>query len=224
MTKAFRFALAVDVEMTVEGFPRPVKATVVDLSLGGCRVATGAILLTGSAVDFVLPLAKRGSVRVRGKVRHAAPGGNAGSLEVGIEFAPLPPKDAAAVTEFVEEGRAQDAEGQNSVRVETELPVMCTMQGQKAPFEALALDVGRGGMRIAHDKQLPTASTMNLQFALADTSGIQLDVKMKAKIVGSSKVLREFQHNVVFLDVTPAMGDAIARFVRAKQLDEIRGR
>jgi c-di-GMP-binding flagellar brake protein YcgR len=222
MTKAFRFALAVDVDMTVEGFLRPIEATVLDLSLGGCRIATSSILLTGSAVDFVLPLAKRGSVRMRGKVRHAAPGGQPGRLEIGIEFAPLPPKDAATLTAFIEEGRAGDAEGQSSIRVETELPVLCSLAGKKETCEALALDLGRGGMRIALDRQLPTASMVNLQFTLLDSSGIQLDVKMRAKVVGCSKVLREFQHNVVFLDVTPAMGDAIARFVRAKQLEEMR--
>lgn len=222
MTKAFRFALAVDVEMTVEGFPRPVQATVLDLSLGGCRIATGSILLTGSAVEFDLPLGKRGSVHIRGKVRHAAQGAHLGQLEIGIEFAALPPKDAAALTAFVEEGRASDAEGQSSIRVETELPVLCVVQGQKTTFEALVLDIGRGGMRIALERQLPTASTLNLQFALLDSSGVRLDVKLRAKVVGCSKVLREFQHNVVFTDVTPAIGDAIARFVRAKQLEELR--
>jgi c-di-GMP-binding flagellar brake protein YcgR len=223
MTKAFRFALATDVEMTVEGFPRPVQATVLDISLGGCRIATRSILLTGSKVDFQLPLGIRSSVQIKGKVKHAAPGGDNGSLEIGIEFAQLPAGDAAALSAFIEEGRASDSEGQNSIRVETEFPIIVAMQGQK-PFEALAIDIGRGGMRIAFERQLPTGGTVALNFALADSSGMRLDVKVRGKIVGSAKAFKEFHHNVVFIDTSPAVSEAIARFVRAKQLDEMRSR
>lgn len=223
MTKAFRFALATDVEMTVEGFPRPVQATVLDISIGGCRVSTRSILLTGSAVEFQLPLGIRSSVQIKGKVRHAAPGSDNGSLEIGIEFAQLSAADAAALSAFIEEGRAQDAGGQSSIRVETEFPVICMLQGQK-PFEALAIDIGRGGMRIALPRQLPTATTVALNFALADSSGMRLEIKTRGKIVGSAKAFKEFHHNVVFIDISPAMNEAIARFVRAKQLDEMRSR
>ena len=221
MTKAFRFALATDVEMSVEGFPRPVQATVLDISLGGCRVATRSILLTGSTVEFQLPLGIRSAVQIKGRVRHAAPGGDNGSLEVGVEFAQLHPKDAEALTAFIEDGRSRDAEGQSSVRVETEFPVMIVPQGQKAAVEALAIDIGRGGMRVAFDKQWPTASTVALQFNLGDNGG---QIKTRGKIVGSAKAFKEFHHNIVFIDISPVMNEAIAKFVRAKQLDEMRSR
>jgi len=217
VSPSFRLRLALAVEATVDGFPKPVRVTVIDLSVGGCRLSAGSIFLTGSEIRFSLPAGGR-NVPIIGKIRHNS-GGSADSLEYGVEFAKLAPDDSKVLDRFLEEERLKSAAADSAVRVETEFDVTCSMAGAKDEINALALDLSRGGMRLAFEKRIAEGSTLSMKFALPDGEA-RRPLQVRGKVVHATHQFREFHHSVVFVDISPAIGDEIERFVRALRLNQ----
>ncbi len=205
------------VEATVDGYPKPVRVTVIDLSLGGCRLRSASILLTGSEIRFKLPTGER-NVPIAGKIRHNS-GSTADSLEYGVEFAKFAPGDSNVLERFLEEEHSKSAAADSAIRVETEFNVTCSMVGTKDAINALALDLSRGGMRLAFEKRIAEGSTLNMQFALPDGEASR-SMRLRGKVVHATQQFREFHHSVVFVDISPAVGDEIERFVRALRLNQ----
>jgi len=203
--------------VTVDGFPKPIRATVIDLSTGGCRLTAGSIFLTGSGIRFNLSVGAS-SVPIVGKIRHNS-GGSADSLEYGVEFAPLAPADLNALDRFLEGERSKSAAAESAIRVETEFNVRCSVAGAKDALDVLALDLSRGGMRLAFEKRIPEGSALSMQFALPDGEAGR-PFHLRGKVVHVTQQFREFHHSVVFVDVAPAVGDEIERFVRALRLNQ----
>lgn len=217
MSPSFRLRLSSAVEATVDGFPNPVRVTVIDLSLGGCRLRAASILLTGSEIRFNLPIGGK-SIPVVGKIRHNS-ASSADSLEYGIEFAKLAPGDSKALDRFLEEERSQSAAADSAIRVDTEFDVTCSMAGTKDEINALALDLSRGGMRLAFEKRIAEGSTLSMQFTLPNGEAGRL-LQVRGKVVHATQQFREFHHSVVFVDISPAVGEEIERFVRALRLNQ----
>lgn len=217
MSPSFRLRLALAVEATVDGYPKPVRVTVIDLSLGGCRLRSASILLTGSEIRFKLPTGER-NVPIAGKIRHNS-GSTADSLEYGVEFAKFAPGDSNVLERFLEEEHSKSAAADSAIRVETEFNVTCSMVGTKDAINALALDLSRGGMRLAFEKRIAEGSTLNMQFALPDGEAGR-SMRLRGKVVHATQQFREFHHSVVFVDISPAVGDEIERFVRALRLNQ----
>lgn len=205
------------VEATVDGFPKPVRVTVIDLSTGGCRLMAASIFLTGSAIRFNLP-AGGTYIPIVGKIRHNSPS-SADSLEYGVEFAKLAPDDGKRLDRFLEEERSKSAAADSAIRVETEFDVICSMAGTKDEINALALDLSRGGMRLAFEKRIAEGSTLSMQFTLPNGDGGR-PLQVRGKVVHATQQFREFHHSVVFVDILPAVGDEIERFVRALRLNQ----
>jgi c-di-GMP-binding flagellar brake protein YcgR len=217
VSPSFRLRLALAVEATVDGFPKPLRATVIDLSIGGCRLTAGSIFLTGSGIRFNLPIGGR-NIPIVGKIRHNA-GGSAGSLEYGIEFAKLAPPNSEVLDRFLEEERSKSVAADSAIRVETEFDVACSIAGTKDVINALALDLSRGGMRLAFEKRIPEGSTLSMQFALPNGETVR-PLQVRGKVMHATQQFREFHHSVVFADISPAFGDEIERFVRALRLSQ----
>jgi c-di-GMP-binding flagellar brake protein YcgR len=217
VSPSFRLRLAIGVEATVDGFPKPVRVTVIDLSLGGCRLSAASILLTGSEIRFDLPTGGR-DIRIVGKIRHNS-ASSADSLEYGVEFAKLAPDDSNVLDRFLEEERSKSAAADSAIRVDTEFDVSCSVAGTKDEINALALDLSRGGMRLAFEKRIAEGSALRMQFRLPNgDAGRALQVR--GKVVHATQQFREFHHSVVFVDISPAVGDEIERFVRALRLNQ----
>jgi c-di-GMP-binding flagellar brake protein YcgR len=209
---SFRLRLALAVEATVDGFPKPVRVTVLDLSIGGCRLTAASIFLTGSGIRFNLPTGAR-SIPIAGRIRHNS-GSSGDSLEYGVEFAKLAPDDFNALSRFLEEERSKSVAADSAIRVETEFNVTCSMAGTKNTIDALALDLSRGGMRLAFEKRIAEGSTLSMRFTLPNGEpGRPLQVR--GKVVHATQQFREFHHSVVFVDIPPAVGGEIERFVHA---------
>ena len=202
---------------TVDGFDKPLRATVIDLSTGGCRLTAGSIFLSGSGIRFNLPIGGKG-IPIAGKIRHNA-GGSGGALEYGIEFVKLAPADAAVLDRFLEEERSKSAAADSAIRVETEFDVTCSIAGTKGSINALALDLSRGGLRLAFEKRIPEGSVLSMQFALPNGEAGR-PLQLRGKVMHATQQFREFHHSVVFVDITPAFGDEIDRFVRALRLKQ----
>ncbi|MGA7746003.1 MAG: PilZ domain-containing protein [Candidatus Aquilonibacter sp.] len=217
MSPSFRLRLASAVEATVDGFPKPVRVTVIDLSSGGCRLRAASILLTGSEIRFKLPAGER-NIPIVGKIRHNS-GSSGNSLEYGVEFAKLAPDDDKVLGRFLEEERLKSAAADSAIRVETEFNVTCTVAGTKDEINALALDLSRGGMRLAFEKRIAEGSTLSMQFTLPNGEAAR-SLQVRGKVVHATQQFREFHHSVVFVDISPAIGDEIERVVRALRLNQ----
>ncbi|MGB6987230.1 MAG: PilZ domain-containing protein [Candidatus Aquilonibacter sp.] len=217
MSPSFRLQLAIAVEATVDGYPKPVRATVIDLSVGGCRLTAGSIFLTGSEIRFKLPVGAR-TIPVVGRIRHNS-SRSTDSLEYGVEFAKLAPGDVSALDHFLDEERSKTVAADSAIRVDTEFSVACSMTGTKDRIDALALDLGRGGMRLAFEKRIAEGSMLNMQFELPD-GGAARPLQVRGKVVHATQQFREFHHSVVFVDLSPAVCDEIERFVRALRLSQ----
>jgi c-di-GMP-binding flagellar brake protein YcgR len=217
VSPSFRLRLASAVEATVDGFPKPVRVTVIDLSSGGCRLRAASILLTGSEIRFKLPAGER-NIPIVGKIRHNS-GSSGNSLEYGVEFAKLAPDDDKVLGRFLEEERLKSAAADSAIRVETEFNVTCTVAGTKDEINALALDLSRGGMRLAFEKRIAEGSTLSMQFTLPNGEAAR-SLQVRGKVVHATQQFREFHHSVVFVDISPAIGDEIERVVRALRLNQ----
>ncbi len=194
-----------------------MRVTVIDLSVGGCRLRAASILLTGSEIRFKLPTGER-NIPIVGKIRHNS-GSSGDSLEYGVEFAKFAPDDSNVLDRFLEEERSKSAAADIAIRVETEFNVTCSMVGTKGEINALALDLSRGGMRLAFEKRIVEGSTLSMQFALPNGEAGR-PLRVRGKVVHATQQFREFHHSVVFVDIPPAVGDEIERFVRAVRLNQ----
>jgi c-di-GMP-binding flagellar brake protein YcgR len=217
VSPSFRLRLALTVEAIVDGFPRPVRVTVIDLSIGGCRLTAESIFLTGSEIRFNLPASGK-TIPLAGRIRHNS-GSSLDALEYGVEFGKLAPDDSKALGRFLEEESSKSATADSAIRVETEFDVTCSIAGTKDSIDALALDLSRGGMRLAFEKRIAVGSALSMQFSLPNGEASR-PLKVRGKVVHATEQFREFHHSVVFVDIPPAVGDEIERFVRALRLSQ----
>jgi c-di-GMP-binding flagellar brake protein YcgR len=206
---------SVAITATVDGFPKPVPLTLVDVSEAGCRATGRSVFLVGAKVEFRLPLSGRDAPLVHGTVRRCTPGESSGTLEYGIEFSPLPDEDARTLQNFIAQERGRESSSQAAARIETEFPVECVIGNQKNAFPAIAIDIGRGGMRVACEQQLPEGITIAIRFRLPDDpSGRELT--MRGRIVQRKHQFREYHHSVAFLDPDNGSIERIERFMRSQ--------
>ncbi len=173
--------------------------------------------MTGSEIRFNLPACGR-NIPIVGKIRHNS-GSSADSLEYGVEFAKLAPDDSKLLGRFLEEERLKTSAADSAIRVETEFNVTCSMPGTKDEINALALDLSRGGMRLAFEKRIVEGSTLSMRFLLPNGEAGR-PLQLRGKVVHATQQFREFHHSVVFVDISPAVGDEIERLVRALRLNQ----
>jgi hypothetical protein len=217
-----RLSVNVPVVVSVSGFSAPIPAIVVNLSENGCRVTARSIFLTGSAVRFDLPRPGQMPMKVQGTVRNMEPGKGGAGNEYGIEFLKLTPVDAAALKALI--GQQQGAA--DVVRVETDFPVQCRLQGQRDTIPAIVLDLSRGGMRIEIAHRLPDDSGITLRFTLPSNILGPLakmrafrEMQLEGRLLrGSQRPRGEFHYSLLFVNPSPANLEEIDRFVRAANI------
>ena len=207
-----RVPLSVDVAAKVTGFPTPISATLVDISEAGCRLTARSVFITGSAIEFRLPLTERVSLTVKGKISRCTPTESLGTLEYGIEFLAFSDQDARALATFVGEESRRNTGAQSAARVETEFPIECLLAGAKNAVPAIAIDLGRGGMRVACDNPIPEGATLTVRFTLpSDPPGREL--VMRGRVVQRKQQFREYHHSVAFLEPETKNLERIDRFM-----------
>ena len=209
-----RVPLFLEVAAKVAGFPKPLPATILDLSLLGCRLTLRSVLLIGADIEFHLKLPGGPSPLARGKVRRCVPTDMAGVLEFGVEFIPFSGSDAAAIERFVEEERKRSNAESASTRVEVEFPVTCFIAGNKSAIAGIAIDIGRGGIRIACEQSFPEGSTLVVRFSLPNDGK---EMEFRGRVVQRKHQFREYHHSVAFLDADNAKVERIERFMRSQR-------
>ena len=211
-----RLQLALPLEVTVAGYAKPSPAMLVDLSESGCRLSARSVFLVGAAIKFSLTTQGSRKLALQGTVRHTVPSAG-GGLEYGIEFARLSSADAMTLAGFITEERSRDGAAA-AARVETEFPVHCTLVGERNAIPGLALDLGRGGMKLAVDAKIAPDRTVTLRFTLPQDSTA---LTLQGRVLHCTQRLREHHCGIVFLEPPPQAVERITRFVRAARLREL---
>lgn len=209
----FRLSVTVPIAVSVAGYAAPVPAIIVNLSENGCRVTARSILLTGSAIQFELQRPGAPALKLQGTVRNTEPGKAAGEgNQYGIEFRPLSKGDASALHAIIAQAQEHHA---NVMRVEADFPVQCKLAGQRETLAAAALDISRGGMRIAIDRLLPDDCNLALRFTLPSGPGRPVrELQVEARLLrGSQRPRGEYHYSVLFVNPSAAVVDEIDRFV-----------
>lgn len=205
-----RLSITLPINVNVSGFTRPVAATLLDISEGGCRIGARSILLTGSTVAFELSNPGKRGIPLRGTVRHVAPSRNQGEVEFGVEFGALSRDDAAALNAFIEEKRRQSP---GESRTETDFPVRCNVEGMREAFAAVALDLSLNGMRLEVKRQLTEDDKLILRFAVPGFRERQVEVRV---LRGLQRPSGSYHYSVLFLDPPADFIREVTRFTASQ--------
>lgn len=206
-----RLNVQIPITVSVSGFAAPVPATLLNVSEGGARIAGHSVFLTGSSIRFELARPGAAPLRLQGVVRHTdRAAGGIGNLEFGVEFVSMSPADVAALQTFiVAEQKRSDA----ALRVETQIPVHCEIAATRERFAGTAIDVSRGGMRLALDRLVPDDTEIALQFSLGSSAALRVQARV---LRGLQRGRGEYHYNVLFLNPPASVVGAIEAFVRGQ--------
>lgn len=96
-------------------------------------------------------------------------------------------------------------------RVDVDFPVTVIVPGQELVIAGRAIDLSRGGMRVATPTDVPPGQAVILRFSLGDSG----DVLLRGRIVLSffDAILQQYAHGVAFTQYAPKDREALERFV-----------
>lgn len=181
--ESYRQTVDLPVQVDVRGVRLPINATIVDISVSGCRLRSWIALDRGVSVAFDWP---RESVRLRlaGSVVARRPSPQGETYEYGVTFTGLLPDEQATLTREILEAqrreafnRAQRAAAMNvkpsdinrrtAYRANVQFPLELTFVDKPgAPFHVTASDISAGGLRITCDRELDVNDEVMLRFHL----------------------------------------------------------
>lgn len=98
------------------------------------------------------------------------------------------------------------------LRVNADFPATVILPGHELVLAGRALDVSRGGMRVATATDLPPGQTIVLRFAFP---GQQRELLVRGRIVLSffDAGAKQYAHGVAFTQYAPADQSAIEQFI-----------
>lgn len=264
--KSYRLAANINVEVDVPNIAVPVPATLADISEGGCQIVSRVMLLKGVTMQFKLPLEGKPPLLLTGTIRSANSRAETRTFIYGVQFGKLRPADQDAIYQFVVERQrkdlhaktsaaantaaAQSSKGRSAYRAQRMFPVTFVVTGLPVRGTAMALDLSRGGTRVAFNDQLEESRGLELRFTLPsevlkvlthhEVSRAEslfsrdnrvkeikpkdfAELRIHAKILpGAERVKNKFVYRLVFQSPTQAFQEEIDRYVHAAQLTELK--
>lgn len=181
----YRQTVDLPVHVDVRGVRLPVNATIVDISVTGCRLRSWIALERGANVSFDWPR-ETVHLRLAGTITARRPSPEGEAFEYGVTFTGLLADEVAALTKEILEAqrreafnRAQRAAALNvkpsetnrrgAYRAAVEFALELTfLERPGAPLEATASDISAGGLRLACDRELNVNDEVMLRFRLPD--------------------------------------------------------
>ena len=219
----FRLPTDIPIEVAVPGTKAPLRATLSEISEGGCRVTAAVMLLRDSQIKFGLPREGQSDIPIGGVIKVIDVKPDNRTFTYGVEYVGIRPADRDAIYQFIvaaqrraiekrvhaengseAPGRVRAVQQRETFRVKKPFRVSYSLGGMRAGNPAIALDVSRSGMRIVVDRQLSQDRAIELQFTLPND---MLDVLTRRVETRDSRI---FGRTVTYKEV------------RAKAFDELR--
>jgi hypothetical protein len=262
--KSFRLVANIAIEVDVPTIAVPVPAMLADLSEGGCQIASRVKIATGHSLEFSLRLENKSPLRLRGIVRSVKERPETRAYYYGVQFDRLRPAEQDAIYQFVVDKQRKELQqrpvapspggpqtkGRAAYRAQRNFPVRYAVVGTPGSNPATALDLSRGGSRVAFDGELREDRELVLRFTLPSdvlavltrheatgsqsvfghAGGATKEVKARpfeemqihAKVLpGAERIKGKFIYRLVFQRSTPYFEEEIERFVHAAQLTEL---
>lgn len=182
---SFRQSVDLPVQVAVSGIRIPINATIVDVSVSGCRLRSWIALERGANVTFEWPR-EHIDLRLTGTVMARRPSNQGGAFEYGISFAGLPPAQSDLLAREIAEAqrrealnRAQQAHSlpvspaqfnrRHDYRARTQFAVDLTFEERRmGAMKVTATDISSGGLRIVCDRELVESDDVTVRFRLPD--------------------------------------------------------
>lgn len=180
---SYRQPMDLPVHVDVKGIRLPINATIVDVSVTGCRLRSWIALERGANLTFTWP---REGVRLflSGAVAERRASSKGEAFEYGIVFTGMPAAQTDELAKEILEAQRREAfnrtqrehethvnpsesNRRSAYRAHVRFPVEVTfVERPAAPLQACAVDVGAGGLRIACDRDLQPNDEIVLRFRM----------------------------------------------------------
>lgn len=183
--ESYRQTVDLPVQVDVRGVRLPINATIVDISVTGCRLRSWIALDRGAGVSFDWPR-ENVQLRLAGTVMARRPSSEGEAFEYGVTFTGLLPDEVAALTKEIVEAQRREAfnraaraaainvkprdiNRRGAYRAAVEFPLELTfVERAGAALEVTASDISAGGLRIACDRELGVNDEVMLRFRLPE--------------------------------------------------------
>jgi c-di-GMP-binding flagellar brake protein YcgR len=251
----YRQPMYVRVDLRVAGVRIPVAATLVDISAGGCQFHARTMLKPHVAVEFSLPRRDAAALRLSGKLRKVTYTASDRTFRYAVEFDSLSDSTRDDLARFIHDeqrhaisqsrGASDEDRPKPSTRlqeqrahhrVEVNIPIRYSIGPSGALYEAVAIDVSTGGVRILSDQVLRQEWDIALRFTLpndvlramharagGNTQRPFAELKLIARPLPGVKQTRgRYMQSLIWVNPDPQMTEEIARFVDAVQVTRLK--
>lgn len=180
----FRQPVDVAVALEVSGMRMAANATVVNLSITGCRLRAWIVLERGARISFLWPGATQ-ELRLRGRVIVRASSKRGAAFEYGIVFEQLTPQEADVLGRIIAEAQRRNAlqraetartgggtvdatllNRRNSYRARADFGITLRFDERPGLVDAKATDVSSGGLRAVTEQPLTEGDLVTVRFRL----------------------------------------------------------
>ena len=229
----YRQPMYLRIDLRVAGIRIAIPSTLIDISGGGCQIHARTMLKPRASVAFDLPRTGLADLRVGGVIKKVSYTPEDRLFRYAIQFDKLDARTRDELLRFViaEQRRAisgvravQDAainqlqhsamrlrELRSAHRVEVNMPVRYTV-GDSAPvYDATAIDIGTGGLRLIVDQVLRQEWTIAVRLTLPNET-----LKLVAQMRGSAaETMRPFSEMKLFARPLGGVSQSRGRYVQS---------
>lgn len=180
----FRQPVEVAVTLEIGGMRMTANATVVNLSITGCRLRAWIVLERGARVSFLWPGAPQ-ELRLQGRVIARTASKRGAAYEYGVVFEQMSAQDSDALGRIMAEAQRRNAlqraeatrpvggvapaaplNRRNSYRARADFDIALRFDDRPGLVEAKATDISSGGLRAVTEKPLTEGDLVTVRFRL----------------------------------------------------------
>ena len=229
------------IHFRVTGVRETLPATLVNISGGGCQIDAAVLVQTRLPVRFNLPRPGMTDLTLTGKIRRIRHTKHDRTYHYGIAFEIVDETERDELLRFIGEEQLRALKGtrasvspppppkrlleqRSCVRTVASFPVRYTVPEQPdVTYEALALDLSTGGMRIVTDRILRREWNIGVKISLPNdvlrTAVPFAPLSLLASpLPGIRNSRGRYVHSLSFRNPSAAAIDEILRFIRANEL------
>jgi len=229
------------IHVRVAGVRETLPATLVNISGGGCRIDAAVQIQTRLPVRLNLPRPGLTDLVLMGTIKKTRHTKHDHTYHYGIAFEMAGETERDELSRFISEERLRALKGahvsvgppppakrlleqRSCVRTVASFPVRYTVPEQPGvTYEALALDLSTGGMRIITDQILRREWNINVNISLPNdelrTAVPFMPLSLLASpLPGIRNSRGRYVHSLSFRNPSAAAIDEILRFIRANEL------